>query len=138
MLNIVPETWRTLGLFLVNLLRVTHVEAQEIDQLTRSVDLCLVSRFTTVEHGTGVHLGTVFHGQKLRRFEEDARSFLPAKFLPLFLGRDCAVDRQLHFCRTCLVVSAQNMLVVVGHDDLAEIPGPDFLAADDNRNLHLP
>jgi hypothetical protein len=111
----VPHPRPRLRLLGVDLLREVRVEAPEVDQLARAVDLRLVRRLALAEHGGGVQDGAVARGEELGGALEDGEAVLPRPVHPLLLRLARRVDRLADLIRPGLVVRRQHVPVVVRH-----------------------
>ena len=136
-LDVVPDRRRAAGLLGEYLGHVRDVVAQEVDQLAGGVDLRLEDRFALVQHRRRVDDRPVLAGQQLGRLQEDRCAGLPRHRRPFRARRRRGGHRLLHGVRVPLVERRQHVPVVVRHDALAEIAGPDLGAADDQRDLDL-
>ncbi len=117
------------------LLAVVDVEAPEVDDLARRVDLRLKDRLRLPEHRRGVD-GVAPRGcQELRRLQQDRGTVVERPACPFFLRRACRGNRVRDVRFRRLVKAAEHVLVVVRHHDLATGARLDFFAADEQRNL---
>ena len=130
----VPGSLSRDRLLLVDAEHVLDVEAPEVDQLARRVDLRLVSRFRLVEHGGGVDGRPPRAREQLRGTEEDGRSLLPGRARPVVPGLARRRNRLLDVVRTALRDVGQDVVAVVRHHRLERVVGDDVLAADDQRD----
>ena len=133
--ELVPHRLVAERLLVVQLLRVMRVEAPEIHQLARGIDLRLVRRLRLAEHRRGVDRRSPRRGEQLRRLQQHRGAILPRPVGPLSPGRTRGRDRHLRVLRRRLVVVGQHVLVRVRHHRVAEVAGANFLASDDDRNL---
>ena len=119
----------------VQLLRVVRVEAPEVDELRRRVDLGLEGRLRLAEHGRRVERGAPRGGQELRGLEEDGGAVLPGPARPLAPGRGRGLDRLRDVLLRGLVPVGEDVAVVVRHHRLRGLAAADVLSADDQRDL---
>jgi hypothetical protein len=92
-LETVPDTRRVvLGLDAVELLSVVNVEAEEISQLSGSIDLSLPSVLALAEHGSGHDVVTVLGVDQVGSREEDGSTVGEGKSLPGGLGGQSSVN----------------------------------------------
>ena len=136
-LHLVPHARAADRLLVVELLREPGVEAPEVDHLRRGVDLRLIRRLRLPEHRRGIDRRAPGGGEQLRGAQHDRGAILPGPARPLAARLGGRGNRLLHVLGAGLVVLGQHVLVVVRHDRLLDLAGPDLLAADDERNLDL-
>ena len=126
-----------LGLEGIDLRSKVRVVAQEVDKLAYSVDLGLVDILALAEHSGGAHNSAVFGGDELGDLQQDGGADGPIGLAPLLARLHRGVDGHLDLLGACLVVGGQDVVMVVGHHDLAGIARTDLLAADDKRDVKL-
>jgi hypothetical protein len=129
----VPHPRPRLRLLGVDLLREVRVEAPEVDQLARAVDLRLVRRLALAEHGGGVQDGAVARGEELGGAEEDGEAVFPRPVHPVALGLLGGGDRLANLVGAALVVGGEDVPVVVRHHLAVGVAGADLAPADDER-----
>ena len=122
-------------LLAVELLRVVRVEAEEVGQLARRVDLGLVRRLRLVEHRGGVERGAPGAGQEFSGLQEDGRAILPRPRRPLALRGDGGLDRRVDFGRARQVIVAEHVPMVVRHHGAGGLAGAHVLAVDHHRDV---
>ena len=137
-LDPVPDAGRGDRLLAHQPVHVGDVEAPEVGQLARRVDLGLERRLRLAEHRGGVHRVAPRPGEQLGRPQEDRRPRLPRERRPLAAGLGGRGDRPRDLLLAAVVVLPEDVLVVVGHDDVGGAPGAHLLAADHHRDLDLP
>src|SRR6185369_8131935 len=111
-LEAVPHLRARLRLLPLDLVEVVDVEAPEVDQLARRVDLGLEDRLALPEHRRGVELGAPRAGEQLRGLEEDRRARLEGRLAPALPRRVRRRDRALDLLRPALVVLAEDVAMV--------------------------
>jgi hypothetical protein len=119
----------------VQLLRVAHVEAPEVDELAGRVDFGLKCRLRLPEHRRGIDRVAPGRGEQLCGPQQDGRAILERPGRPLTAGRHGGLDGHLHVLRLGHVPVSQHVLVLEGHHGLPRLAGANLLAADDQRNL---
>ena len=101
-----------------DLARVVDVEAPEVDQLAGGVDLGLERGLGLAEHGRGVDPLPPRAGEQVGRLEDD-RAALVERHRPPGRGRvEGGLDRGLGVLGRGVLERRQDVLVVVGLDDL--------------------
>ena len=134
--HLIPHARAADRLLAVELLREVRVEAPEVDQLARRIDLGLERRLRLAEHRRGVERRAPRRREQLRGAEEHGGAIFPRPASPTRArasrGRG---DRLLHVLRPGEVPVGEHVLVVVRHHRLRGAPGPDLLAADDERDV---
>ena len=135
-LGVVDVHGPVLGLHRIDLRRVVHVVAEEVDRLAGAVDLGLVDVLALAQHASGVHDGTVLRGEELGHLEDDGGAGGPRGLGPDLMGLHRGLHGHFHFLFTYLVEGREDMLVIVRADDRAGVAGADLLAADDDRDVH--
>src|SRR5690606_13363319 len=125
----VPHPGRRVRLLRVDLRRVPTVEAPEVDQLARAVDLRLERRLALTEHGRRVDRRAPGSGQELGCAEEDGDAVRPVPVRPLLPSLSRRLDRGLRLLGAGLVAPGEDVPVVVRHRDLDDASGPDLLTA---------
>src|SRR5213592_4746589 len=133
----VPGTGRGDRLLGIQPLREVRVEAPEIDQLARRIDLRLVRGLRLPEHRRRIDDGAVPRGEELRCFEENGRAapqVPPGPVVPRFARRR---DRRPHLRRASLMHLGEHVVVAVGHHGVDGLAGADLLSADYERDLQL-
>src|SRR5215204_2403363 len=134
-LHPVPHPRRRSRLLAVDPRHELDVEAEEVDQLARGVDLGLVRRLRLAEHRSGVERVAPRAGEQLGGAEEDSGTLLPRPARPVLPRLRGGVDRRLHVLSAALVDVGKDVLLVVGHHGRARVAGGDVLAADHERDL---
>src|SRR5439155_20370812 len=122
-------------LLAIDLLGPRDVEAPEVDQLARRVDLRLVRRLRLAEHRRGIQDHPVWSGQEIGRLQKDRRTVLPRQARPFAVGGAGRVDRALNLGSAGLVPDGEDVTVVVRHDRVRGPAGRDPAPADARRDL---
>src|SRR5213082_3440767 len=135
--EVVPHTWDGQGLFGVNALRIVHVEAEEIDQLARSVDLRLMRGLRLAEHGGAVDDRPVPCRQQLRGLEKHGAPPLKPPRRPLAPRVPSRRDRGLHLRGPRLMRLGEHVAMAMRHHHVHRPAGVDVFATDDEGNLEL-
>ena len=134
--RLVPGPVRTDRLLLIELLREREVEAPEVDELRRGIDLRLKHRLRLAEHRRGVECLPPRGRQQLRGPQKHRRPLLPRPARPLTPRGRRRANRLPHFARPRLVPIRQHVPVLVRHHRLPDLLGPNLSPADDERNLN--
>ena len=134
-LEAVPDAGRGDRLLLVDARHVLDVEAPEVDELARGVDLGLVCGLGLAEHGGRVQRLPPRAGEELGRSEEDRGAVLPRCPRPVLPGVGRSGDRAVDLGRAALVDVGEDVVALVGHDRFERVAGLDVLAADHERDL---
>ena len=114
-----------------------HVEAPEVRELARRIDLGLERRLRLAEHRGRVERRAPARGEQLRRAQEDAGALLEGPVPPV---RPCAlrrVDRLRDVLRGGVVPHPEHVLVRVRHHDVGGLAGADLASIDDNGNVDV-
>ena len=119
----------------MDLLGVVYVEAEEVDQLTGTVDLRLVGVLALGQHGGRVDLRTVWTREQVGGLQEDGRAMLERHVLPLGLGLQCGVDGGTHVFGLAMVRGAQVVRVFVRWAHLAHVGRFNGMAGDPHRRV---
>jgi hypothetical protein len=133
----VPHAAARDRLLLVELLGERGVEAPEVDQLARRVDLRLVAGLRLSEHGRRVEALPPRGGQQLGGAQEHRGPRLPAHRRPLAAAVLGGQHRAAHHVGVRHVEAADHLAVVVRHHDRVDAAGVHPLAADDAGDLDL-
>src|SRR5439155_889207 len=137
-LDVVPAPGRREGLLAVDLLGKGDVEAPEIDQLARRVDLRLVNGLRVAEARSRVEDHAIGTGQELRRPEKDPGPVVPGHARPRAVRPERGVDRVRDLGRARLVPDREDVPVIVRHDGLGGPSGHHRPAVDTRCDLgHL-
>jgi hypothetical protein len=136
-LHSVPRSRPRDGLFRVDAQHELDVEAEEVRQLARSIDLGLMRGLGLAQHRGGVQSCSPRPGQELRGSEEDRGPLFPGSSVPVLPGLCCCVDRLADVFRVALVHRREDVVLVVRHHRLEGLPGANLLAADHHRRLDL-
>ena len=136
-LHPVPRSGRRQRLLLVDAEHELHVEAEEVRQLTRRVDLGLVDGLGLSQHGGGVERRAPGAGQELGGAEEDGRAVLPRRPVPLLPRVGGRLDRLLDVRGAAFVHGRQHVALVVWHHRFERVARAHLLAADHERQLEL-
>ena len=136
-LHAVPDAGRRDRLLGVDPRHVLDVEAEEVDQLARGVDLGLVRGLRLAEHRGRVERVAPRAGEQLGGAEEDGGAVLPRPARPVLPRRRGGVDRLLHVLGARLVDVGEDVLLVVRHHGRARVAGRDVLAADDHEGISM-
>src|SRR5581483_5241609 len=133
----VPDAGRGDGLLLVDPRHVLDVEAPEVDELARRVDLGLVGGLRLPEHRRRVQRLPPRPREELRRAQEDRRTLLPRRPRPVVPRVRGSGDRAVDLGSTTLVHGCEDVRAVVRLDRLERVAGADLLAADHERDVGL-
>src|SRR5581483_11267683 len=133
----VPDAGRGDGLLLVDARHVADVEAPEVDELARRVDLGLVCGLRLAEHGRGVQRLAPGAGEQLGRAQQHGRALLPRRARPVVPGLAGGGDRALDLRLPALVHGREHVRAVVRLDGLERLAGAHLLAADHERDVEL-
>ena len=133
--ELVPHPVTRDRLFGVELLRVRRVEAPEIRQLARRVDLGLKHGLRLAEHRRRVQRGAPGGREELGRLQEDRGAILPRPVGPFLPGGVRRLDRLRDMLGGRLVPVAQHMLVIVRHHRLRGLSGANLPATDEDRDV---
>ncbi len=135
-LELIPHARAVDGLLAVDLVRVADVEAPEVDQLADRIDLGLVHGLGLVEHRRGVDRVTPRRRQQFGCAQQNRRAILQRPVRPVTPRLERGVDRLLDVLWLGQVIVGQHVAVLEGHDRLTGLAGSDFLATDDERDIH--
>ena len=113
-LHPVPGPGRGVRLLVVDAQHELHVEAEEVRQLARRVDLGLVRGLRLPEHGRGVERRAPGPGEELGRSEQDRGAVLPRRSVPVLPGLACGLDRLVDMSRVALVHLASTWSLSCG------------------------
>ena len=119
----------------VDACRVGDVEAPEVAELARGVNLGLVHRLRLTEHGRSVQPVAPWSGQELGGAQEDRGSILPGCRRPIGPGTGGRVDSQVDVLRLAQMHVCQHVILLVRHDGRTEPPRMHVVARDDQGNL---
>ena len=121
----------------VDLVEELDVEAEEVDQLARGVDLGLVRVLALAEHRRGVQRRAPGARQQVRRAEEHRRAVLPRRRRPG--ARRCrgGGDRLLDFLLAAVVELREHVAPVVRLAPASPSARAHGLSADLERDLDL-
>ena len=131
----VPDARRRQGLLGVDPRHELDVEAQEVDQLARRVDLGLMRGLRLAEHRRRVERVAPGAGEQLGRAQEDRGALLPRPARPVLPRLRGRVDRLLDVLGAALVHVGEHVRLVVRHHRRLGRAGRDVLAADHERDL---
>src|SRR6185503_3067310 len=134
-LELVPDARARPGLLAVQLLGIGHVVSPEIDQLACRIDFRLKHGLRLPEHRRGIHRRPPRRGEQLRRFQQNGGAIFELPARPLLARGERGLDGHLHVLRLGHVVVGEHVLVLERHYGLTGLARPDFLAADDERDL---
>ncbi len=112
-----------------------RVEAPEVDELARGVDLGLVRRLGLAEHRGRVERHPPRAGEQLGCTQEDGGALLPGSARPVVPGVPGGLDRLLDLVWAALVHVGEDVARAVGHHNLGGLAGADLLAADHERQV---
>ena len=113
------------------------VEAEEIDQLARGIDLRLMGGLRLAEHRRRVDDRPVAGGEEVRRLEKDRCAPLQTPRRPIAPRFARGRDRRLHLARRGLVHPGEDVAIAVRHHGLDRRAGAHLFAADDEGDLDL-
>jgi hypothetical protein len=136
-LHAVPHAARALGLLRVDLAREVDVEAQEVDQLARRVDLGLVRVLGLAEHRGRVQRVPEVAGQQVRGLQEHGRPRVERHRGPIAAGLQGRVDRALGLLDRALVEPAELLAVIVRRAALGHLARAHLLAPDIHGDVGL-
>ena len=111
------------------------VEAPEVDQLARGVDLRLVRGLGLAEHRRRVERVAPRSGEQVRGAEKHGGAVLPRRAMPVLPRLGCRRDRPLDLCGAALVHGCEHAVFRVRLHRLGGRSGLDVLAADHERDL---
>ena len=131
----VPDAGRGDRLLLVDARHVLDVEAPEVDELARGVDLGLVRGLRLAEHRRGVERLPPRAGEELGGAEEDGGAIRPRRARPVLPRVGGGFDRALDLGAGALVDVGEDVAAAVRHDGFERVAGADLLAADDERDV---
>ena len=114
-----------------------HVEAQEVDEFARGIDLSLEYRLALVEHRGGVDRVSPGSREEVGRLEEDRCTILPGHPRPFGVRGRAGVYRFLDFGRPGTVALRKDMGVPMRHYGVDRVTGSDLFTTDDQRDLDL-
>ena len=135
--RLVPDAAIADRLIRVEVLREVHVEAPEVGELARGVDLRLERRFRLAEHRGRVQRRPISRGQQLGGAQEDAGALLEGPVAPVRPRALGGLDRLRDMLGGGRVPGGEHVLVRVRHHDLRGVAGANLAAADHDRNVHL-
>ena len=118
---------RLVGVYLAG---IERTETKEIDQFARRVDFRLERILALSQHDGSVQYITIFSGKQFCHTQHDGSTFHPRKFGPFLMRLHGCIDSHLHFFLPSLMISCQNMMVVMRHYDFAGIACTDFFTSD--------
>ena len=122
-------------LLLVDPQHELDVEAEEISQLARCIDLCLMSGLGLAEHGRRVDRIAPWTGEQGGRAQQDRRTLLERGRRPHLSRRESGADRVVDVLGASDCVLRDRQLVPVRGTDVAPRRAPAPLAADLHRDL---
>ncbi len=129
----VPDPRRADRLLAEQLPSERHVEAQEVDELARGVDLGLLHRLALAEHRGGVEGVAPRPGQQVGGAQQHRRAVVVGQVAPQRRGGARGVDRVLDVRRGRLVRRTQDGAVPVRLDDVDRRTRPGPLTAGDRH-----
>ncbi len=136
-LRLVPDAGAVDRLFRVDLGGVRDVEAPEINELARRVDLGLERGLRLPEHRGGVDCRAPFGREQLSRLEEHRSPVLPGPRRPFTLSASGRLNRLPDVPRVRHVVLGQHMAMAERHHRLLRAARPDLAPADDDGDLEV-
>ena len=128
-----------LGLHCIYLRCIVHVVTEEVDSLASRVNLSLEEVLALAKHGGGVHDGAVLSSKQLSHLHHDSGTSGPGSAAPLFPSLHGSINSHFNLFLAYLVVTGNNVLVVVWAGNLAHIAGANLFATNDDRyfNHHV-
>ena len=136
-LHAVPRPRRRERLLPVDAQHELDVEAEEVRQLARRVDLGLVGGLRLSEHRRRVERRAPGSRQELGRAEEDRGAVLPWCAVPVLPRLPGRLDRLLDVLRITFVHRREHVVFVVRHHGVERLAGMHLRAADHERQLEL-
>jgi hypothetical protein len=134
----VPHAWGRRRLLGEDLAGEVHVEAPEVDQLARRVDLRLVGRLALPEHRRGVQRLPPRPGEQVGGLEEDGRAVVEGELRPAGCGFLGTADGLLGVAVRGVRRRPEDGGVPVRLDDLELLPrGHPLLPADGGGQVEL-
>ena len=114
------------------------IEAPEVDQFTRRINLGLERCFALAEHRRRVHHRAPTRGQQVRGLEENGGAVgeTPVRPVTPSVARRC--DGARDFFGAGLMHLGQHVAMAVRHHCVDRLSGSDLLAAHDDGDLDLP
>ena len=112
-----------------------YVVAEEVDGLAGRVNLSLIDIFALPEHGGCVHDGAILGGKQLGALHDDGGTDGPVGICPLFVSLHGCIDGHANLLLTSLVITGEDVTVVVRADHLGHVARADFLASDDEGDV---
>ena len=133
----VPHAGARQRLVAVNPFGVVGVETPEIDQFARGVNLGLNGGLALAQDGRGIQGLAPGPCQEFGRPQEHGLPGVDAPGRPFLMGLAGRFDRLGDFAGAGFVPLREDVSVVVWNHLSTEVAGPDFLAADQNRDFDL-
>ncbi len=118
-------------------LGVVDIEAPEVDQLARRIDLGLERRLALPEHRGGVEHGAPTRREQVCCLEEDGGAIGQAPARPIAPRVPGRFDRGSDLFRAGLMHLGEHVPVTMRHHGIDGLAGSDFLAANDDGDLDL-
>src|SRR5262249_43181652 len=131
----VPHAGRALRLLAGDEAGEVDVEAEEVDELARPVDLRLVRRLALAEPGRRVERGAEAGRQQLGRLEEEGGPRGPGEGGPVRVSAPGRRDGEVRVLLGALVGAREEEVAAVRRSDVLEVAGGDLLAADEHGDL---
>ena len=135
--GLVPDALLADRLLAVEVLGVGAVEAEEVDQLARRVDLGLVRRLALPEHRRGVERVAPRRREQFGGPQEHRGAVFPGPAAPFLARGGGGGDGLLHQLGRRLVPGAEHVRVVVRHHDGRGVAGAVLLAVDDDGDVDV-
>jgi hypothetical protein len=133
--DLVPHAGGRDRLFRLQAQHEFDVEAEEVHEFRRRIDLGLVDRLGLAEHGRGVERRPPGARGEVGGLEENRRAFLPGAPGPVVRRPPCRIYRLLHLGSIRQVRQRQHPAMIVWLDGFLEPAGAHFPAVDYERQL---
>src|SRR4030095_8422742 len=114
-----------------------HIEAQEIYELTGTVNLRLVSILTLTKHSCAIHIGPIFASEQVCRFKKNISTVFPVQICPVLSRFQSGLNCLLHMTLIARMKISQRMCDLVWRMNGLLLTRTNLISTDEHRDVRL-